>query len=814
MRNALLLSILPLVLTAAASGAGTDVRPAPRLPPFLPDVKPAPAPLEPGTAAPAAHLSAVVPARDGHTGRGQGPSQEALIDAWLSRVWIDEPGDGRTWARGRTYKASFGAEGATYIPFLGSEAPRNFPVSVSLLEASSGGAPIPLGFRAVSSSGTRVAIDHGAIREVWHLEPDSAEQTFEFATRPAVEGVLTLRLAITSELALRPDGSGFALDGEHGGVRIGGATAIDADGRRLELAARTDGAALTIDVPAAFVASARFPLVVDPLYTTHTLDGFGYRTANVDVAGGGFPGLFAASYGVVYSQSDTDIYTQDLFYGAPVPGAGDWVDFTTLSWYDPQIAYNGDRDTYLTTATVQPSSGNTEIWCRARRTQTANEFPQRLVQNNAGGAVAFSDVGGDPTLASPSYFLAVWTRFYSTADQDIHAQLLDPFGVRVGGVIYLENSGAHDSFPRISKSVGVSSPLYQQWNIAWQRDSSADVLGARVAWDGFVTHPAFGIATSFLFDDFLPAPSTNLDGPGASGIWMVAFQRGTTASDIFVQVMHGSTTIGQANLSNLNGDVAGWAQGVPRIDSNGRRFVVTYNEAVPGNPYQSNAYLSTLAWAEGAIRVDEARVPIETGPWSTYWVDVAGGRTPSTPGFGFYALGWTPFLQPNSAAMCGAYYEPGTYETFCAGDGTHGACPCGNTGAPGAGCANSVTSGGVLVPSGVSFVEYDSFALDASNLPSSTTCLFYQGTGASAPGTAFGDGLRCASGVVIRIGSKTASGGNATYPGPGDPAVSVRGSIPAGGAQRTYQVWYRNAAPFCTAATFNTTNGVRVRWLL
>jgi hypothetical protein len=28
-----------------------------------------------------------------------------------------------------------------------------------------------------------------------------------------------------------------------------------------------------------------------------------------------------------------------------------------------------------------------------------------------------------------------------------------------------------------------------------------------------------------------------------------------------------------------------------------------------------------------------------------------------------------------------------------------------------------------------------------------------------------------------------------------------------------YQVWYRNASAFCTPATFNLTNGLRVTWV-
>ena len=48
-------------------------------------------------------------------------------------------------------------------------------------------------------------------------------------------------------------------------------------------------------------------------------------------------------------------------------------------------------------------------------------------------------------------------------------------------------------------------------------------------------------------------------------------------------------------------------------------------------------------------------------------------------------------------------------------------------------------------------------------------------------------------------------------PGPGDAPISVRGQVTSPGA-RYYQVWYRNAAAFCTAATFNLTNGYEVTW--
>jgi hypothetical protein len=39
----------------------------------------------------------------------------------------------------------------------------------------------------------------------------------------------------------------------------------------------------------------------------------------------------------------------------------------------------------------------------------------------------------------------------------------------------------------------------------------------------------------------------------------------------------------------------------------------------------------------------------------------------------------------------------------------------------------------------------------------------------------------------------------------------VRGAVATSGV-RHYQVWYRNAALFCTPSTFNLTNGTSVNW--
>jgi hypothetical protein len=91
--------------------------------------------------------------------------------------------------------------------------------------------------------------------------------------------------------------------------------------------------------------------------------------------------------------------------------------------------------------------------------------------------------------------------------------------------------------------------------------------------------------------------------------------------------------------------------------------------------------------------------------------------------------------------------------------------------------------------------------------------LYFQGTiqMSGGAGSVFGDGLRCAGGSVIRLVTLTNAGGSSQYPIGAQPSVSVKGNITSP-AVRTYQVWYRNAAPFCTPFTFNLTNGWELSW--
>lgn len=151
-------------------------------------------------------------------------------------------------------------------------------------------------------------------------------------------------------------------------------------------------------------------------------------------------------------------------------------------------------------------------------------------------------------------------------------------------------------------------------------------------------------------------------------------------------------------------------------------------------------------------------------------------------------------------------------QPFCFGDGTGAACPCGNSGAAGHGCANSIfAAGAVLEGSGVSSVAADTVTLSAQNL-SGNVCVFFQGTASMAPAV-IDDGIGCVGGTLIRLGTKAVNAQTASYPQGADLPISLKGAIAPPGGMRVYQAFYRNAAAsFCPPATTNRTNGVQVFW--
>jgi len=148
--------------------------------------------------------------------------------------------------------------------------------------------------------------------------------------------------------------------------------------------------------------------------------------------------------------------------------------------------------------------------------------------------------------------------------------------------------------------------------------------------------------------------------------------------------------------------------------------------------------------------------------------------------------------------------------TYCSGDGSGGACPCGNFAGASEGCMNGSGMGGRLWSTGNASIAAGSFVLRGSQLIPNEPGLYFQGNNAinGGGGNPFGDGLRCAGGGVVRLQVRFADSA-------GDSSTSIM--IPAvGGAApgdtKRYQLWYRDPLSSPCGLSFNLTNGVQVAW--
>ncbi len=810
--------LLFALLAAPAVAQGNAAQRVPRPIPFQSSVK---ADAEPSITTPAveraAHVDAApiaaspwkVPVTEAE--RARGPKFQ------LDRVYYMAQPDGSTWASGNTYKAHFSPSGATYVPFLGSQAPRNFPLDLALVSASVDGVEIPLE-RAVSATrdGDRITIDLGMIDEVYELALDSVEQTFVVAERPAA-GDLRLVVRHETEMTRSEDVDGFTYSNEHGSVHYGRAFVRESDGTRVPVESRAVEGGVEIVVGREYLSRATFPLVVDPVITTFQSFVSGADTWNSDIAYDASTDRTLTVFEYNASQSDGDIYG--------VMRAGDGsssfllLDNTVENWRGPKVANLNSADQFLMVAQVSNVTGAIDwsIWgMTVSAATTVNSFKFHISTTDQGGAKYLADVGGDPDPVGPAYYCVTWRRDFTVTDWDIHARLVTPAGTLVGSsTLFIDNSGSsRDSAPSISKSNG-SSGLGAAWTIAWQRELSTtnyNVHGARIAWDGILLNGPSQLTTQAGYE-VTPRPSS----PQNDGRTLVVYGQDSTNDDLMYLLLSGTTINASGSLTALDAAPTVVQDQVDfSVDSDGDRFAVAYAESFLSSTFDYDIWVSTFAAFGNTLMATESHVSLDFSSAQARRTDIVAKRSGGSAGSNRFFVTYDSTTAVEHDVFGGIYDTKlgGLVAAFCFGNGSSGACPCTNNGGLPQGCPNSIhPSGSYLSTAGWAQTGAgDTLQFLVGNVPPNVSCTLFQGTSTNT--VLFGDGLRCVSGTQIRIRTKPSdAAGTAVWPSGADPSVSVTGLVPLAGGQRYYQVSYRNSVSYCTPATFNISSGVSAQWL-
>jgi hypothetical protein len=162
----------------------------------------------------------------------------------------------------------------------------------------------------------------------------------------------------------------FRAAGGLGEVGYSDAIVIDADGRRLELPVATDGGTIRIEVPAAFTATAAYPLLIDPLLQTFAVDTTVSETQDprVDYDRASNTWLVVAEEHL--SATDVDIVCKRWFAGTNPPAIAEtlYAHNTAARTINPDVA-DLDPVGMFAIAWYNPSENN---GCFQHRRRDAN----------------------------------------------------------------------------------------------------------------------------------------------------------------------------------------------------------------------------------------------------------------------------------------------------------------------------------------------------------------------------------------------------------------------------------------------------------
>jgi hypothetical protein len=543
--------------------------------------------------------------------RGRGPE--------AGQVLFDAPGDGSVWAVTSSYKAGFDSEGLQFVPFLGSQAPRDFPVRLTLESASVAGGQVELAAaRAPVRQGQSVLLDHGSLIERYEISAAGVEQTFVFGALPKGGGDLTLRVRVTTDLLPDQGRGGLSFRNDLGSVGYGVARLRDAAGRSTPLEERFDDGCIELRVPAATLADAVYPIAIDPLIAAFPVTSQPIVEHQPDIAYDAISHRYLVVWEQDFSATDHDVYSLQFdVTGAPVANSLQAIDSTTLNWTRPRCATTSG---YVLTVASRGPVGRRQVYGRQLYVPQigviGNQFLIAVNQINA-YEVYNADVGGATPAIGGGRWLVAYEKSQFNIGRSIVGQIVQNGALNGASFVIDPFGDAHN--PAVARSTGDQPVNDAGWPVVWQRydvvTNEDDIWGAVVAPNGAFQLTTFPVDTSSR-NDTNPAVSSIMDPiPGGQRLFLVAWegQVGAADHDIFVRVMSvaGTLSIGPTNVSALDAGSRSRDQVQPHLDSDGCRFALAYSEAM--DPVNLDVCMWTLGIDNGqSLSVSESKVGIAT----------------------------------------------------------------------------------------------------------------------------------------------------------------------------------------------------------
>ena len=518
-----------------------------------------------------------------HTLGAQEPAAPAgfgIAGSALTRVHVDQPGDGNVWVLAKGYKARFGRAGSEFIPYFGARAPRHFGVGLRLVSVRRGERSVPLDLNtAPEVHDLQVTYRRGLVQEVWDLRDQEVEHSY-FLECPDGTGDLSVRLALSSELVATPTTTGIEfVHQELGRVEYGAVVTRDAGGRRVETLPRlvrdADGSmAIELYVPEAFLATATGQLTIDPIVKAVAVDTGTDQNGDPDVAFEPTTRNWLVAYVRSFSVNDADIISRRF------TADGTFLEETVVATgsresRSPSVGANGPARQFLIAWDEDTAIADRVIYGRTRDAASTVQSPAKVLLDTSGvGNDDFGpDVGGSiATDASGSLYAVVCTSTINSAQVISWLRVTTGLSVTSG---ILSGVSQFGSFGRISKV----RPTNGVWCATFLVASGS---GQRVM--ATVLQPTGTLLPNAVVDNNAVCGEGDIAGDGKDFFVVHSRSVGAGNSDIIgtrLRLGISLAVISQANLTQIEpGAVPSRDQVRPRVAFDGTRYTYAYQEAV------------------------------------------------------------------------------------------------------------------------------------------------------------------------------------------------------------------------------------------
>ncbi|MBL8859753.1 MAG: exo-alpha-sialidase [Planctomycetes bacterium] len=549
-----------------------------------------------------------------------------------------------------------------------------------------------------------------------------------------------------------------------------------------------------------------------------------------------FACVFVTTDPTLTNGGDTDIFwirSRDLgvTWSAPAPISASFLTDSGVTSTDvePALATDGNSRVVVWASSRSSPTGNTGIHSSSgSMTETLWTV---VVPINAAFATDAVDDSAPCIAGANDTFITVWERTDGGFERDLWFARSTDAGSTWSAPARIDAASASDTGSDTHARIATDGAghwvvVYESLESHFSTGTDSEIYAYRSSDDGITWQGPTLVNTTAATDGgaYDTEPSVAVDR--ASGTWLCTWKTfhtfgGLTGGDSEI-VSSKSTNLGLSWASPVivNTDFAtdqststGDMEPFVYADQSGHFLVSWTRTLLDDNDFDLRAARSDSlgnSWsAQEFIDVDAS---LDSGHDSHsqivsdgrgHWVSAWQSSDNVSPPFGTdMDVLVSRFLIPRAdfqADFCYGYTETGNSAR----------CPCGNDAPITAreGCRNSTGSGAKVFMVGAFNISNPTESMSYLGVPPGAPVLLFQGTGQFSFGTGIplGDGMLCVGGAIDRLGVSFANGaGN-----------GVKSFVPVGvtaGAIRFYQGWYRDAATFCTTATFNLSNAYATVW--